>query len=69
MKDKLHPDMLEATRRHAIDAPFIFTSTNKVYGDTPNSLPLVEQETRWELPEDHKWYGGIDETIRTGKSL
>ncbi|BEL12201.1 NAD-dependent epimerase/dehydratase family protein [Actinoplanes sichuanensis] len=62
-------NMLEATRRHAKDAPFIFTSTNKVYGDTPNSLPLIEQETRWELPEDHKWYGGIDETMSIDSSM
>ncbi|GLY05634.1 MULTISPECIES: NAD-dependent epimerase/dehydratase family protein [Actinoplanes] len=62
-------NMLEATRRHSITAPFIFTSTNKVYGDTPNSLPLIEQETRWELPEDHKWYQGIDETMSIDSSL
>ena len=62
-------NMLEATRRHAIDAPFIFTSTNKVYGDTPNSLPLVERETRFELPEDHRWYGGIDETMSIDSSM
>ena len=42
-------NMLENTRQHAIDAPFIHCSTNKVYGDRPNSLPLVELETRWEL--------------------
>jgi CDP-paratose 2-epimerase len=52
--------LLEATRAHAPDATFIFTSTNKVYGDRPNDLPLVELETRLELPEDHRWYGGID---------
>ncbi|BCY14048.1 NAD-dependent epimerase/dehydratase family protein [Actinoplanes sp. L3-i22] len=62
-------NMLEAARRHAIAAPFIFTSTNKVYGDTPNSLPLVEKETRWELPEDHKWFGGIDETMTIDNSM
>ncbi|GGN60691.1 NAD-dependent epimerase [Actinoplanes lobatus] len=62
-------NMLEATRRHAIDAPFIFTSTNKVYGDTPNSLPLVELSSRYELPEDHKWYGGIDETMTIDNSM
>ncbi|SDT78666.1 NAD-dependent epimerase/dehydratase family protein [Actinoplanes derwentensis] len=62
-------NMLEATRRHAIEAPFIFTSTNKVYGDTPNSLPLVEQETRWELPENHQWFGGIDETMSIDSSM
>jgi CDP-paratose 2-epimerase len=55
--------LLEALRRHAPDAPFIFTSTNKVYGDTPNRLPLVELETRWELPEDHEWHRGIPETM------
>src|SRR5581483_4574658 len=41
-------NMLEMTRRHCPGAIFIFTSTNKVYGDTPNRLPLVELETRWE---------------------
>ncbi len=56
-------NLLEATRKHAPDATFIFTSTNKVYGDTPNFLPLVETETRLELPEDHQWYGGIDTTM------
>jgi CDP-paratose 2-epimerase len=52
-------NLLEAARRYSPDAPFIFTSTNKVYGDTPNRLPLLEHETRWELPEDHEWFGGI----------
>jgi CDP-paratose 2-epimerase len=56
-------NLLEATRHSAPDATFIFTSTNKVYGDTPNYLPLVETETRLELPEDHKWHGGIDTTM------
>src|SRR5881392_3091858 len=56
-------NLLEAARRHAPDAPFIFCSTNKVYGDTPNRLPLVEHETRLELPEDHRWFGGIDTTM------
>jgi CDP-paratose 2-epimerase len=55
--------MLEATRKFCPEAPFIFTSTNKVYGDHPNRLPLVEQETRWELSEDHRWYDGIEETM------
>jgi len=62
-------NMLEAVRQHCPDAPFIFTSTNKVYGDLPNSLPLIEQETRWELPTDHKWYGGIDETMSIDQCL
>jgi CDP-paratose 2-epimerase len=56
-------NLLEATRHNASDATFIFTSTNKVYGDTPNYLPLVETGTRLELHEDHKWYGGIDTTM------
>jgi len=55
--------LLEAVREHAPEAAFIFTSTNKVYGDTPNRLPLVETDTRWELPEDHEWYAGIPETM------
>jgi CDP-paratose 2-epimerase len=52
-------NLLESARRHAPDASFVFTSTNKVYGDRPNFLPLVEQELRLELPEDHQWYDGI----------
>lgn len=56
--------LLEATRKHCPEAAFIFTSTNKVYGDTPNRLPLVELETRWELDESHRWSErGIDETM------
>jgi CDP-paratose 2-epimerase len=52
-------NLLEATRRHKPDATFIFCSTNKVNGDRPNSLPLVELETRLELPEEHEYYSGI----------
>ncbi len=56
--------MLELTRLHAPEAVFIFTSTNKVYGDTPNLLPLVEQETRWEVDAAHPYAEhGIDETM------
>ncbi len=56
--------LLEATRRFASHAVFLFTSTNKVYGDTPNRLPLVEQETRWELDPGHPFAEhGIDETM------
>ncbi|MGB7355848.1 MAG: NAD-dependent epimerase/dehydratase family protein [Acidobacteriaceae bacterium] len=56
--------MLEATRRYAPDATFIFTSTNKVYGDTPNSLPLEEKELRWEVASTHPYYAvGIPETM------
>jgi CDP-paratose 2-epimerase len=52
-------NLLQAARNHCPDAPFVFTSTNKVYGDRPNFLPLIETETRLELPEDHHWYDGI----------
>lgn len=55
--------LLEAARRHAPDAVFLFTSTNKVYGDTPNLLPLVEQETRWEIDASHPYHAGIDERM------
>ncbi len=56
-------NMLEAYRKYASNAPFIFTSTNKVYGDTPNMLPLIEQEKRWEIDENHKYFGGISEDM------
>jgi CDP-paratose 2-epimerase len=52
-------NLLEALRAHAPNATFIFTSTNKVYGDAPNRLPLVEHATRLDLPEDHRWYQGV----------
>lgn len=52
-------NLLEAARRHTPDATFVFTSTNKVYGDTPNFLPLQDIGTRLELPEDHEYFGGV----------
>ena len=55
--------LLEATRQFAPEAVFIFVSTNKVYGDTPNYLPLVEQETRWEIDPSHAYVNGIPETM------
>ncbi len=55
--------MLENFRKYSPEATFIFTSTNKVYGDTPNSLPLIEAEKRFELPPDHIFYKGIDESM------
>lgn len=55
--------LLEATRQHCPKAVFIFTSTNKVYGDTPNLLPLEEHETRWEIAADHPYWIGIDESM------
>ena len=62
-------NLLEATRRHAPGATFIFTSTNKVYGDTPNRLPLVKQGARLELPEDHRYHRGIDTTMTIDDSM
>jgi len=55
--------LLENFREYCPEAVFIFTSTNKVYGDRPNSLPLVELETRYELPPDHRYFNGIDESM------
>jgi CDP-paratose 2-epimerase len=56
--------LLEAVRKYCPEAPFIFTSTNKVYGDTPNSLPLVERKSRWEIDESHSYFEhGIDESM------
>src|ERR687891_2401804 len=56
-------NLLEATRRSAPHATFIFTSTNKVYGDRPNFLPLREQETRYEIDPDHTYAAGIREDM------
>lgn len=56
-------NLLEATRHYAPDAVFIFTSTNKVYGDTPNRLPLVEKELRWEIDPSHEFNNGITESM------
>jgi len=56
--------LLEATRQHCPEAVFVFTSTNKVYGDNPNYLPLVELENRWEISQNHHYYtNGIDELM------
>ena len=56
--------MLDAVRRRSPDAVFIFTSTNKVYGDTPNRLPLVEHDLRWEVEAGHPYAEyGIDESM------
>jgi CDP-paratose 2-epimerase len=61
-------NLLDATRRFAPEASFIFCSTNKVYGDTPNRLPLEERETRLELAEGHAYYDGIDTTMSIDRS-
>jgi CDP-paratose 2-epimerase len=60
--------VLEATRKHSDQAVFVFTSTNKVYGDAPNELPLVELEQRWELERSHPAWEGIDESMRIDRS-
>jgi CDP-paratose 2-epimerase len=62
-------NLLEAARTHAPDATFAHLSTNKVYGATPNSLPLIELETRLELPADHRWFGGIDTSMSIDRSI
>jgi CDP-paratose 2-epimerase len=62
-------NLLEAARQHCPEAPFIFTSTNKVYGDAPNYLPLVEQETRWEIDAAHPWREGIPEEMSIDRTL
>lgn len=56
-------NLLEATRQFCPEAAFIFTSTNKVYGDRPNALPLEEQEKRWEIDQSHSYYQGIPEEL------
>lgn len=62
-------NLLEATRQVCPIAPFIFTSTNKVYGDTPNRLPLVEQELRYEIDPSHPYSGGIGEDMTIDNSM
>lgn len=61
--------LLEAYRKYCPKAVFIFTSTNKVYGNRPNSLELLELKTRYELPKNHQYYSGIDETMSIDNCL
>lgn len=56
-------NLLELTRLYCPNAVFTFTSTNKVYGDNPNLLPLIEQDLRWEIAETHPYFKGIDEQM------
>jgi CDP-paratose 2-epimerase len=56
-------NLLEVARNFCPEAPFIFTSTNKVYGDTPNRLPLRELEKRWEIEPGHEYEPGISENM------
>lgn len=62
-------NLLEATRQYCPEAVFIFTSTNKVYGDAPNRLPLVELETRWEIQPEHAYTAGIPEEMSIDQTL
>ena len=60
--------LLQATRDHCPEAAFIFTSTNKVYGDLPNRLPLEEHAERWEIASGHRYAGGIAEDMGIDQS-
>ena len=61
--------VLEALRKFCPRAVLIFTSTNKVYGDRPNSLPFLELDKRYELPEENQYYQGIDESMSIDNCL
>src|SRR4051794_2665638 len=61
-------NLLEAQRKHTPAATFVFLSTNKVYGDLPNSLPLQETDTRLELPTDHPYHPGVDTSMSIDRS-
>jgi CDP-paratose 2-epimerase len=61
--------LLEAMREYCPDVPFIFTSTNKVYGDRPNTLPLIEKETRWEIDPSNQFSEGISESMSIDQSM
>lgn len=62
--------LLECARAHCPEVVFIFSSTNKVYGDTPNRLPLVERETRWEVDGTHAFAAhGIDESMSIDRTM
>jgi CDP-paratose 2-epimerase len=62
-------NLLEMTRKKCSDAVFIFTSTNKVYGDNPNKLPFEELDTRWEISSSHNYKNGINEAMSIDQSL
>ena len=56
-------NLLELTKIYCPDSPFIFMSTNKVYGDNPNKLKIIEKRNRFELSKDNQYYKGIDENF------
>lgn len=62
-------NLLEAMRKYCPEAVFLFTSTNKVYGDRPNQLPLIETATRWEIDPDHAYQDGIPEEFSVDQNM
>ncbi len=56
-------NLLDLTKKYCFDSPFIFMSTNKVYGDNPNRLPLTEKKTRWEIKSNNIYKNGITEKM------
>ncbi len=62
-------NLLEAVRHERPEATFVFTSTNKVYGDRPNDLPLIETDRRLELPTDHEYFAGIPSSMSIDRSM
>jgi CDP-paratose 2-epimerase len=62
-------NLLDLTKKYCPEAVFIYASTNKVYGDEPNNLPLAERKTRFEISKGHKYYKGINEDMGIDKSM
>ena len=62
-------NLLNLTKKYSYNAPFIFMSTNKVYGDNPNLLPLRELSSRWEILKRHKYFRGINESMSLDNSI
>ena len=62
-------NLLNLTKKYSYSAPFIFLSTNKVYGDNPNLLPLRELRSRWEISKNHKYFNGITESMSLDNSV
>ena len=62
-------NLLNLTTKYSNKAPFIFLSTNKVYGDNPNLLPLKELNSRWEISKKHKYFKGINESMSLDNSV
>ncbi len=62
-------NLLELTKKYCPRSNFIFMSTNKVYGDSPNSFKLKEYKNRYDLERKHKYYRGIDESLSLDKSI